>query len=53
MEAAAAATVMGPRPGLAIVKFWQGVVEIVLRVITIVSINQFAKEQATSSHVAL
>ena len=33
----AVAKVMGPRPGLAILKFWQGVVEIVLRIITIVS----------------
>lgn len=33
----AAATVMGPRPGLVILKFWQGVVEIVFRVIAIVS----------------
>jgi hypothetical protein len=29
--------VMGPRPGLAIVRFWQGVVEIVLRILWIVS----------------
>ena len=33
----AAAMVLGPRPGLIIVKFWQGVVEIILRVIVIVS----------------
>ena len=30
--------VLGPHPGLAIVKFWQGVVEIILRVITLVSL---------------
>lgn len=34
----AAKMVMGPRPGLAIVKFWQGVVEIVLRILVIVSL---------------
>lgn len=28
---------MGPRPGLVICKFWQGVVEIVLRIIVMVS----------------
>lgn len=32
--------VMGPRPGLVIVRFWQGVVEIVLRVLLIVSSHQ-------------
>ena len=30
-------TVLGPRPGLVICKFWQGIVEIVLRIIVMVS----------------
>lgn len=30
--------VLGPRPGRAIVTFWQGVVEIILRVVIVVSI---------------
>ena len=29
--------ILGPRPGKAIVTFWQGIVEIILRVISIVS----------------
>ena len=33
----AAKFVMKPRPGLAIVKFWQGALEIVLRFVSIVS----------------
>ncbi len=33
----AVGTVLGPQPGLVILKFWQGVVEIVLRIIVIVS----------------
>ena len=30
--------VLGPRPGLAIVSFWQGIVEVVLRSVALVSI---------------
>ena len=30
--------VLGPRPGLAVVSFWQGIVEIALRVATVVSV---------------
>ena len=29
--------VLGPRPGMAIVSFWQGIVEIVLRAVALVS----------------
>ena len=29
--------VLGPRPGKAIVTFWQGIVEIILRVVVMVS----------------
>ena len=36
MEAAQFA--MKPRPGLAIVKFWQGVLEIIIRIAAIVSL---------------
>ena len=37
MADAVASEALGPRPGIAIVSFWQGIVEIVLRVVTAVS----------------
>ena len=33
--------VLGPRPGLAIVSFWQGILEIVLRTLALVSDTAF------------
>ena len=33
--------VLGPRPGLAIVSFWQGIVEVVLRSVALVSLRLF------------
>lgn len=38
--------VLGPRPGLAIVSFWQGIVEIALRVATVVSVYNNANNRA-------
>ncbi len=38
MATAAAGQLKGPRPGLAIVSFWQGIIEIGLRIASIVSI---------------
>ncbi len=42
--------VLGPRPGKAIVSFWQGIVEIVLRAIAVVSLKHLATYN-TASHV--
>ena len=37
MAKAVGGKVLGPRPGLAIVSFWQGILEIVLRALALVS----------------